>query len=179
MDAALNACLISDEPLCGVNGRAIGAAGAFPRNVRRDRRPHVGCRLARPPDGRFLPPGRPAVDVHQPPEATVCGRIRHERWPHHSLEDDHLGHGVVAPAGLPGPTGEPRTARCSGVDVEASWLERVPRTTWYPDRVEFDDCGSDSGSWSARLFRCVGERLSEQAGWDRGAGPYECNVPGR
>jgi uncharacterized protein YqjF (DUF2071 family) len=60
----------------------------------------------------------------------LYGRVHHERWPLHSLEDYHLGQDVVEAAGLPSPTGEPRTACCSGVDVEVSWLERVPRTTW-------------------------------------------------
>jgi uncharacterized protein len=55
----------------------------------------------------------------------LYGRVHHQRWPLHQLDDFHLRQSVLEAAGLPSPHGPPRTACSPGVDVEVSWLERV------------------------------------------------------
>ncbi len=55
----------------------------------------------------------------------LYGRVHHQRWPLHHVDDHHVRQDVVEAAGLPSPTEEPHTACCPGVDVEVGWLERV------------------------------------------------------
>ncbi len=55
----------------------------------------------------------------------LYGRVHHERWPLHHMDDHDLRQNVIEAAGLPSPTGAPRTACCPGVDVQVGWLERV------------------------------------------------------
>jgi uncharacterized protein YqjF (DUF2071 family) len=55
----------------------------------------------------------------------VYGRVHHERWPLHRVDDHLLRQSVLQAAGVPAPTGSPRTACCPGVDVEVGWLEPV------------------------------------------------------
>ena len=56
----------------------------------------------------------------------LYGRVAHPRWPLHTVVDHHLAGDVVEAAGLPTPADAPRTACSPGVDVEVSWLERIP-----------------------------------------------------
>jgi uncharacterized protein YqjF (DUF2071 family) len=55
----------------------------------------------------------------------LYGRVHHRRWPLHHVDDHHLRQDVLQAAGLPAPTGEPRTACSPGLDVGVGWLERV------------------------------------------------------
>ena len=57
----------------------------------------------------------------------LYGRVHHERWPLHHVDDHHVRQDVLEAAGLPAPTGDPRTACSPGVDVEVGWLEQVRR----------------------------------------------------
>jgi uncharacterized protein YqjF (DUF2071 family) len=55
----------------------------------------------------------------------LYGRVHHERWPLRHIDEYSLRQSVIEAAGLPSPTGSPRTACCPGVDVQVSRLERV------------------------------------------------------
>lgn len=55
----------------------------------------------------------------------LYGRVHHDRWELHHIVDHHLRQDVVEAAGLPRPTGEPRTACCQNVEVEVGRLERL------------------------------------------------------
>jgi uncharacterized protein YqjF (DUF2071 family) len=55
----------------------------------------------------------------------LYGRVHHQRWPLHHVDDHHLRQSVVEAAGLPSPTGAPHTACCPRVDVDVGWLERM------------------------------------------------------
>lgn len=55
--------------------------------------------------------------------AVRYGRVHHERWPLHRLEDGHVEQDLVEAAGLRPPEGEPRTACSPGVGVRVAWLE--------------------------------------------------------
>lgn len=57
----------------------------------------------------------------------LYGRVSHRRWPLHHVDDHRIRQDVVEAAGLPTPTGNPRTAYCPGVDVEVGRLEHVRR----------------------------------------------------
>lgn len=52
------------------------------------------------------------------------GRIHHQRWPLHRVEDVRVEQSVIEATGLPSPTGEPLALCTPGVDVSVSWLER-------------------------------------------------------
>ncbi|MGI9645273.1 MAG: DUF2071 domain-containing protein, partial [Ilumatobacteraceae bacterium] len=53
------------------------------------------------------------------------GRVHHERWPLHRIDDHVVRQDVVEAVGLPSPVGDPWTACCPGVEVEVGWLERL------------------------------------------------------
>jgi uncharacterized protein len=55
----------------------------------------------------------------------LYGRVHHERWPLHHMNEHDVRQSVIEAAGLPSPTDAPRTACCPGVDVQVGWLERV------------------------------------------------------
>lgn len=51
------------------------------------------------------------------------GRVHHERWPLHRVEDARVTQSVVEAAGLPAPDGAPLAHCTPGVGVAVSWLE--------------------------------------------------------
>jgi uncharacterized protein YqjF (DUF2071 family) len=53
----------------------------------------------------------------------LYGRVHHERWPLHEIDDWHLDQTLVEAAGLPTPSGRPRTACSPGVHVDLASLE--------------------------------------------------------
>lgn len=55
----------------------------------------------------------------------LYGRVHHERWPLYRIDAHDVRQDVIEAAGLPSPSGEPRTAYCPGVDVEVGRLEDV------------------------------------------------------
>lgn len=58
----------------------------------------------------------------------LYGPVHHQRWPLHHVTEHRLDQDLVEAAGLPSPSGEPRTACCPGVDVEVARFRRVPTT---------------------------------------------------
>ncbi len=55
------------------------------------------------------------------------GRVHHQRWPLHRIDDFVVEQDVIQAAGLPSPLGPPRVLASPGVDVGLAWLESVPR----------------------------------------------------
>lgn len=58
----------------------------------------------------------------------LYGRVHHERWPLHHIDQWRLDGDLVEAAGLPSPDGAPRTACSPGVDVTVGWLETAGRS---------------------------------------------------
>lgn len=52
------------------------------------------------------------------------GRVHHERWPLHRVEDLTVTQDVIEAAGLPAPVGAPRALCTPGVSVRIAWFER-------------------------------------------------------
>jgi uncharacterized protein YqjF (DUF2071 family) len=52
------------------------------------------------------------------------GRVHHEAWPLHRVDDVAVTQTVVEAAGLPTPTGEPHALCTPGVSVSLPWFER-------------------------------------------------------
>jgi uncharacterized protein len=51
------------------------------------------------------------------------GRIHHERWPLHRMEDLSVDQTAIEATGLPSPVGPPHTLCTPGVGVSVNWLE--------------------------------------------------------
>ena len=53
------------------------------------------------------------------------GRVDHERWPLHRVDDVQIDESLVAAAGLPAPTGPPLALYSPGVDVQVAWFKKL------------------------------------------------------
>lgn len=53
------------------------------------------------------------------------GRVHHERWPLHVIDEHRIEQNVVEAAGLSGPSGPVHARYSPGVSVDVSWLETV------------------------------------------------------
>ncbi len=54
------------------------------------------------------------------------GRVHHQRWPLHRVDDVVVSQNVIEAAGLTAPIGEPHALCSPGVDVRVAWLQTVP-----------------------------------------------------
>lgn len=57
------------------------------------------------------------------------GRIDHQRWPLHRVDDVEIDQNVLEAAGLPSPEGPPHAMYSPAVDVRVAWFSKVPRPT--------------------------------------------------
>lgn len=55
----------------------------------------------------------------------LYGRVSHQRWPLHRLDDVEIDQTLIEAAGLPTPTGKPHALWSPGVDVDLAWLEKL------------------------------------------------------
>lgn len=59
----------------------------------------------------------------------LYGRVDHQRWPLHRVDEVDIDQTVVEAAGLPRPEGSPHAMYSPAVDVQVAWFSKVPGPT--------------------------------------------------
>lgn len=57
----------------------------------------------------------------------LYGKVHHQRWPLHHVEQVKIDQTIIEAAGLPSPVGEPHAMYSPGVDVELAWFDKISK----------------------------------------------------